>query len=424
MAGPHDRSGRLFPNLPSRIGGLGEIVRVFWRAGDRSALMISRQPAPPTGFRLIDAYALVPDAASPRYLLPLSSRRLTARSLQLYSSLRSPLRRVLRVAAGMGLRVGLVQPWLRDRIYIHARRDASMDDLAEISLTHHLAKLFDEDRITALISLGGAGPYAKPVMQVLSTSGTPIGFVKVGWDDVTARLVANEARMLRLCEGSRLRTVQVPRLISASTWNDLELTVAAPLPEDVRRYSARVPPSVGTTEEIASLTDCRPEPLWGSTYADDLRRRVRAQGPTPRTPDILEQLRHGSHEATMRIGAWHGDWSPWNLATRGAELFAWDWEHSGDRVPLGFDVIHFHFQTGFILDRLELGTAVRRAAERSRPALRALGVPDGLTRTLILLYLLEISLRADELVRLGGVPNIRLYPRIHEILRRPQDLSW
>lgn len=417
-----DRFGPLFPNPPSRIGGFGRAVRLFWRTTDPSLLTISADRTPPAGFRTVDSFALVPNATAPRYLLPLTSRSEAARSVELYGALSTPLRRAIRVAAGAGLRVGLVQPLLQSRAYVHARVGVPVEELAAVSFTHHLARVFDEERIVALISLGGGGSYSKPVVQVLSLTGAPIGFVKVGWDEVTRRLVVNEARMLRLCEQASLRKLRVPRLISAGRWNDVEMSVVSPLPEDVRRYPPKTLPPVAITEEVSQIADRGVEPLWEGTYADGLRRRIESGSESSRTPNILDWLRQTSAEARVRIGAWHGDWAPWNLATRGAELHAWDWEQGGDQVPLGFDVIHFYFQTGFIRDGMDLEVAIRHASAASAEALGRLGTPRGASSVLLGLYLLEISLRVDELLRLGGHPNPKLYPRIRETLRQPQAI--
>jgi hypothetical protein len=98
----------------------------------------------------------------------------------------------------------------------------------------------------------------------------------------------------------------------------------------------------------------------------------------------------------LRLGRWHGDWVPWNLGVTAAGPVAWDWEDSAPSAPLGFDLLHWHFQrtlapAGATLE--QAADAVRRAA----PELSTLGVPAAAHRMVVSLYLIEILTRASHL---------------------------
>jgi hypothetical protein len=320
-----------------------------------------------------------------------------------------------------------VQPLLRDRLCIHVPRHVADEDLAKVSIVSHVAEVLGARGATGLISLGGGGPYAKPTIQVISGRGEALGFVKVGWDEVTARLVSNEARALRLCAKGPLQTLRVPRLLHAGRWNGLELSVVSPLPAGARRYPHKALPPLAITKEVCGLTGGSSEPVWTSPFADRLREQAERKAPGTTadqrpSSDLLVWLRERYADARLVVGAWHGDWVPWNLAMYGPHVYAWDWENSGDSVPLGFDVVHFYFQSAFIRDRLRLTDAIRRSRAASSEPLRRLGIPDSLVGLVRTLYLLEVGFRAEEVGRLGGKPNPDLYPAILEILRRPQDL--
>ncbi len=426
---PSRRPGRprLFPSPPPNAGTTDRLEHLFWQ-GAASAVVVTTERIPPRGFRTIEAYSLVPSARRPRYLLPLLSRSAAAHSVRLYNSLRSPARRITRLIAGPLLQVGAVQPFLRDRLYVHVSMDVPDAELSKVSLIHHLAQLLHQERVGALVSFGGSGPYAKPVIQIVSMGGTCLGFVKVGWDEVTTRLVANEARALQMCARGRLRTLRVPQLLHSGKWNQLELSVASPLPEGVLRYPPHTLPPLEITEEICALTGSGDQPVWQGTFADILRERTQqtwsggsASHPHP-LPDLLRWLQVRFPEARLRIGAWHGDWVPWNMATLGHDVYAWDWEHSGEAVPLGFDVVHFFFQSAFIRDGMGLTEAIERSKLASAEPLRRLGISDPLTGLVRGLYFAEVAFRAEEVMRLGGEPNRRLYPRILDAFRRPHEL--
>jgi hypothetical protein len=46
------------------------------------------------------------------------------------------------------------------------------------------------------------------------------------------------------------------------------------------------------------------------------------------------------------FGAWHGDWTPWNMAWHRGRVQLWDWERFDPDVPVGFDLLHYRLQTG------------------------------------------------------------------------------
>ena len=47
----------------------------------------------------------------------------------------------------------------------------------------------------------------------------------------------------------------------------------------------------------------------------------------------------------VMYGAYHGDFTPWNMFVEGGELFVFDWEYAGRWYPMGLDRYHFWMQT-------------------------------------------------------------------------------
>ena len=47
----------------------------------------------------------------------------------------------------------------------------------------------------------------------------------------------------------------------------------------------------------------------------------------------------------VMYGAYHGDFTPWNMFVEGGELFVFDWEYAGWTYPMGLDRYHFWMQT-------------------------------------------------------------------------------
>ena len=108
----------------------------------------------------------------------------------------------------------------------------------------------------------------------------------------------------------------------------------------------------------------------------------------------LDRSHAGATDTCLTFGAWHGDWSPWNMASTGRGLLVWDWERFAVRVPLGFDALHHWLQT-----RLARSTATRStaAADRTWKCGRQLLAPFGISplqaRLTGIAYLAELAIR-------------------------------
>ncbi len=249
----------------------------------------------------------------------------------------------------------------------------------------------------------------------------PVGFVKVGWNEVTRRLVATEADLLARCAEADL-PFSTPALLHRGRWRDLELSVAAPLPAGVRRWHPWGElPSLAATHAVAGLADggARASALTAGDYWASVRHRAAALGPGPGSlaspvSELVESL-EAIGERTILFGAWHGDWSPWNFARDDGRFVVWDWEHGSSQAPVGFDVLHFSFQLRFIGDRRPLAESLRAAASAAGPALAALGVDD--PEILARLHLLELALRYEGARSSGVGTNPRFHHDAAPLLR-------
>ncbi len=93
-------------------------------------------------------------------------------------------------------------------------------------------------------------------------------------------------------------------------------------------------------------------------------------------------------------------------------MAAWDWEHSAPDVPIGFDLLHWHFQHR--LATADLARAIK-ALDLSVPALSRFGLSRPAQPLVASLYLLEMFLRAARLSVGGGGWNPKVYPAMLEV---------
>ncbi len=396
------------------------LVEQLWRpSGSGGAVRVSTGPVP-AGYRAVERFAVVPSLRRAEFLVPLRSRRTAWAALSRYNALRPLRTRLPRRLLAAGMRLGLAQRLLRDRLVVCVARHAGADELAELLIADHLRRLLGVPELAMAIGIGPPNAYRKPTLQLFAPDGRALGYTKVGWNPVTARLVRNEARVMAALATRPPTTVSVPALLAAGAWRGLELVVTAPLPGGVRRYRPFevVPPPV-TTREIAALKGAtRAMPLAVSPWWAGVWREADAAPDELRVvlASYLRAVEERWGHLPLEFGAWHGDWVSWNLAREGERLHAWDWEHSADDVPVGFDLVHWHFQMALVREGRGVVEAVRRCTERGLPLLAELGVAPEAAPAVVACYLLEILLRDWRSVQAGGHWTAHLYPDILRVL--------
>lgn len=373
----------------------------------------------PDGYERTEQFAVLPGAVGRSFIVSLAARRGTSSALTSYNALRSGRRRVARRVLGVGLRAGLLQPLLLEKVDIGTAVGVPPAQLADDVLGGHLQQMFGSGPLVLAFGSGG-GPYRKPVLQVFSTAGMALGYVKVGWNEWTREAVRREAAALRTCAAHPTR-LGVPKLLGQSTWRGLDLLVTAPLPRGIRRLGtgARLPELV---REIRQLSPGHAGELATSPWWLGIRSRVRRGVADPEARSELalaiERIEHAHGDVRLSFGMWHGDLVPWNLARLGQRLYAWDWESSTTDAPVGFDALHFHFQVAFIARRYPLERAAVFAVRGARPALEALGVGTAAQSLLATLHLLELSVRHEEARSSSGDIDDRFYPAVTRVLER------
>jgi hypothetical protein len=375
------------------------------------------------GYVAAERFAVVPSLARPRFLVPLASRRAAWASTSRYNALRPARVRALRGAVGASMRAGVGQRVLRDRLVVWVAAGAGQASLEELLIGAHLRRALDAPDLVMGIGVRARHPNRKPTLQLFGAGGQALGYVKVGWSQLTRELVRNEAAALRDCQAHPPPGLETPRLLLAGRWNDLDLAVTSPLPTGVRRHRRALrPPPAAVSQAIAAMDGTRALPLASSPWWQQVRAQVAvaaaAEGgeiaaTLKGAADRIER-RHGGQQ--LVFGRWHGDWVPWNLAWERGRLFAWDWEHSGADAPLGFDPLHWQFQVAFVQQGRGAAEAAARCAALAAPYLAQLGAGPGAAGALPRLYLLELYLRGYRMKAAGAGWNPRFHPSMLKVL--------
>jgi Phosphotransferase enzyme family len=358
---------------------------------------------PPAGARVTERYVVVPSARRPRYLLP-EDRRASWAALTAGRATRAPRTARRRTLAGAAIRGGVGGAVWRDRLTV------SVSPGHDRSFREEIAEALGVP-VRMAISVRPATPFRTPVVTAVGAD-VVVAYAKVATDVLTATNVRTEAAVLSGLAGDG-GDLRVPRVLAELGWRGHPVLLTEPMPSDLRRYDPRTgAPPAELTARVATAGEHGTAPLASGPVAGELRRRLGAAGGAlPELAAGLGDLLSGLEavgERPLAHGLWHGDWSPWNMAWRGSELWVWDWEFARSHVPLGLDLPHFHFQQFFIAEGRGLEAALERAHRAAAPALAALGHDDDARPLVRAAHAAEVALRALEAAALGVAPNPRV----------------
>ncbi|TDC93361.1 hypothetical protein E1285_10250 [Actinomadura sp. 7K507] len=336
--------------------------------------------------------AFLPDAERPRLLVPAGLPGAAAAALRRYSHDLGLKQRASRGLTAAAVRTGLPERTLKDRLRITG---------GGVSVEDHLAELLGRPVVVS-VGLGSARANRKPILHVLSPRGEPVAFVKVG-DTGTARdLLSGEAAALTYLNerldgrldgaGSRARP-HVPRLLHHGTWRGLDLLVLEPLPTSARGWRPRGRAPLAEMRTLFEVGGVERAPLRDSGFWDTMTAspaRILDERQRDRFGDVIETTGKAHGELVLDFGAWHGDWTPWNMAWHRGVLRVWDWERFARGVPNGLDLLHYRLQEAM---RTASGPPYAAWPDAASRTLEPLGLTGAAADATVRLYLLELCRR-------------------------------
>ncbi len=390
-----------------RAAYLEQMCRLLWPAPADVAFTSSRaiSTRPKTGDT---ALLVLPGLGSPRLLVP-PERRAGSAALRRYGepgSVRSKLAtRALSITMATGLG-GLVLP---DRLLVRVPAGAQTID-------SYLSSVFGH-RVLISMHIGAARANRKPVLQLLTPAGQTVGFAKVGHNPLTSALVRAEHDALSRLGAAGLSHLQAPRVLGFSSWRGMEVLVLSPLPVWQKRTPLRPGQLAKAVAEVAAVSGLRHSPLADSQYWQTLMARLEETRDAGALRAAIEELATLAGTTVLAFGSWHGDLTPWNMASTRAGLLVWDWERFTAGVPAGFDALHCWLQTQVISGGRDPARTAVECLQRAPALLEPLGVAPAQASVTALLYLADLSLRylADRQDQAGarlGAPRRWLLPAL------------
>ncbi len=360
------------------------------------------------------AFLKVTPGLGRRYLIPTGPA--AVHGLELYNAQRLKAR-VARAALSAAAQSGLTSRLLPS-VSVQVCTELGDREVADASVFEHLKKLFRDEKLSFAVSLGTPGPHRKPVIQVLGHDGEAAGYLKIGADASSDRLVQNEASMLQLLEHFQFRSCAVPGLLSSGKWHGRPYCLQSAPAEKLETASTRLTDRYyDIVIELSTLgRTTRP---WSSSgfWCDVVSSISRVRNRYYR--HLLEQgasaVERRLRPADLPFHFCHGDFTPWNAKQLRDGLYVFDWECADQQGPPGWDLFHFFTETGLLLK----GATPRQLVDDMLSA--------GPASQWLSKYLQSVSVRNEYLTPLYLaylVCRLSLYARVEEgYFHRRQQLA-
>jgi len=404
---------------------LGDICAVLWPPPASASLSRGLRVRAARG-RERD-FVVLPSGRRPRLLVP-SGRRASAAAVRRYGEPGSVTAWAGSRALALALAAGGASVGLGGRLRVSADPPAGTPDppagTADLPAGTIEAYLRSVLGYEVLISthLGAARANRKPVLQLLTTRGETAGFAKVSVNPLTRDLIRAERAALDTLAAEDFRELTVPRVLHHGQWQGREVLILNALPVWRRRKALRPGQLTAAMTEVAAVGGRSRGPLAGSDYLARLQGRLEASQAGPdraALSDALDTLAAAGTE--LSFGAWHGDWTGWNMASTADGLLVWDWERFDLGVPAGFDFLHYRLQSDVVRRRRPPADAAADCVRNAPGWLAPLGVATTEAHLVAILYLAELSARylADRQAEAGarlGQPGTWLIPAIEEAM--------
>jgi hypothetical protein len=278
---------------------------------------------------------ILPGPASPRICVPADTRRGAARAVMRFSSALSSRQVLSRLVSACVVAAG-PSALLRHRLLITGTADDTLRD--------HLSAALGR-RVSLGFGIGTARANRKPVLALFGPDGSALGFAKIGVDPFTDDQVRREHAALSRVARATVAGVHTPELLDFATWNGHPLLVIGalrPSPWQTARRGTGTP--YAQMDALARAFGVDEGPLPHSTWWTEITESVRALPAGASRSTLLEAIdliTARSAEVQLCFGAWHGDWTPWNMGWSHGELLLWDFERFEVGAPIGLDVCHF-----------------------------------------------------------------------------------
>jgi thymidylate kinase len=240
----------------------------------------------------------------------------------------------------------------------------------------------------------GTKGYNRTPVFALQNKGLSTYFVKIAIDKVGLRSLKNESQQLDYVKQFDLKTAHIPESVPTST-ADILITKNV-THKRVSQSNKLTKLHFRFLREINNKT-ARVEKINETAFWDNLQDNlnISKQVKKPQYLELYKALDQLSTEINpteeILTSLSHSDFTPWNIKSTNQELYVYDWEMSNRRSPALFDLIHFIFQTGIILQKKSISEIIETLKKKWANK-EIISISKTLNfRTYLKLYLLKVA---------------------------------
>lgn len=376
------------------------------RSGEDRKMLIIDPPASRYLWNTENGYIALPSKKNCRWIIPMNPK-LAKKAWDLYRpySLQGRLYKTL-------IKSSLYSNRSNSRNVIKQNNYSA--ELAE-NLKKLLVSSLKRDDITLAVSTGTRSPFRKITGIVLSSEAAPLAYVKIGETDLVKKRVKHEADILKRLEGKGLTVkgkkddserlkpkaeIIIPECLYDGELGDTYIMVQSASPFEGKSGGTDFDEKYAKVLNELMRETVATKKFNNSGFYVNLKKEIVSYPLSYRdllsgSLEYLEKELEGK-EVTFAIS--HGDFAPWNMIWNGEKVFIYDWESAVEEAPAGIDLVHFLFQTGFLLKKLRRGKLLNyiRVALSAQLVKAALGHYMADPNALITTYLLLMAVSEDK----------------------------
>lgn len=221
-----------------------------------------------------------------------------------------------------------------------------------------IEEVFNRDDFALGISTGILGPFCKVTAMIMDSDGRTLGFAKIGKTSLAIKRIKNEANILRGLKFETLGTgsrVKAPECLYDGQINDAFILVQSPAPFEGRSGRSDFNEDYAEVLNAFIKDTVVKKNFVESEFCKSLKNGIAKYSLSFRDllMNALNYLEETICDKEIMFSLSHGDFAPWNILWSGKKAFIFDWESACLETPAGFDLVHFLFQTGFLLKGLK-----------------------------------------------------------------------
>ena len=206
------------------------------------------------------------------------------------------------------------------------------------------------DQYTIFMGTPGA---QRSVLVALLENKKVSKFLKVPTSEASTALIENEKEAILSQQSSPSAYVKMPSINYSSDSKGLMI-------ENLQDETSERVDSFTTThaaftienlEQNATEIALNQTSFWEETRAAFRQSRFSKNAQLLELRMLGERIIQGMNENVTVLTHWaHGDFTPWNMYLNDDNIALYDWEMYRDQAPALFDLYHFHYQKGILMD--------------------------------------------------------------------------